>query len=204
MGRYDTLIKCSQIKKLIEDNKYTKAFEVIKGLDLSRVHAISDLYMIAQVYQKADHFTEAKQIHYGIYERTHARRALYRLILLTIRMGDIKEARALYFEYEMAWGVTLDTYELRYRLARVEGAPRSTLISLLEDLRGEEFTEEWGYRLAQLYALDERKKNAWKYAKILCYGLAMARLWIKQKNCWKTVDVRIGCHRRIMNTHLRL
>lgn len=159
MGRYDVLIKCAQIRKLIEENKYTKALEEIEGLDLSKVHSMSDLVLFANVFEKADRFTEARDIYYMIYEKKRSKRILYQLVLLVLRTGDLKEAKELYMEYEMAAGITLDTYELRYRLARASGESRANLIQLLEDLRAEEFTEEWGYQLAKLYELEgDRKK----------------------------------------------
>ncbi len=157
MGKY-TALRCTQLRKLIEENKYVKAFEMIQTMNLTEIQSISDLNLIAKVYLNADYFTEAKQIYHGIYERTHSRLALYRLILLCIRMGDLKEARAFYFEYELSFQVTLDTYELRYRLAKAEGASRESLIQLLEELKKEEFTEEWGYELARMHELEGNRE----------------------------------------------
>ena len=159
MGRYDVLIKCAQVRKLIEENKFTKALEELDTMDFSKVHSMSDLTTFAEIYEKADRFEEAKKIYYMAYKKKHSKRILYHLVLLVVRTGDIKEAKELYMEYEMAAGITLDTYELRYRLAKGTGEKRSKLIELLEDLRREEFTEEWGYQLAKLYELEgDRKK----------------------------------------------
>lgn len=159
MGRYDVLIKCAQVRKLIEENKYTKALEELDAMDLSKVHSMSDLIKFAELYEKADRFEEAKKIYYTMYEKKHSKRILYRLVLMVLRLGDLKEAKELYMEYEMAAGITLDTYELRYRMAKAAGEKRTKLIALLEDLRREEFTEEWGYQLAKLYELEgDRKK----------------------------------------------
>ena len=154
MGKYDTAMKCSQVKKLIDDNKYTKALEMIDAIDLEKVHSMADLYLFADVYMKGDRLQEAKDIYYIVYHHTRSNRALGRLVRMAIRTGNIKEARELFLEYEMAAGTTLDTYGLRYYLAKAEGTPRSQLIELLEDLRKEEFTEEWGYQLAKLYELE--------------------------------------------------
>ncbi|MDR1700758.1 MAG: hypothetical protein LBR68_06165, partial [Lachnoclostridium sp.] len=144
MGRrYDTLVKCTQIRKLMDENKYIKALEIIESLDLGRSYPVSDLYLFAKVFLNADRFLEAKQIYHHIYERTHTKRALKECILIALRLDEIKEARELFLEYELSADATLDLYELRYRLAKAEGVPRNELIDLLEDLRKEEFTEEW-------------------------------------------------------------
>lgn len=74
-------------------------------------------------------------------------------------MGDLEEAKELYQAYEIVSGMTLDTYELKYRLAKAEGASYETLIEILEELKKNEYTEEWGYQLARLYELQGRRED---------------------------------------------
>lgn len=149
--RYEMVRRCAQIRSLIEENKYTKALEQIDELPLADVGSITDLYLFADIYEKAERMDMTKKIFYIIYERTHSRSTLRRLLHLVIRMGDMEEARELYLTYEVAGKVTLDTFEFRYLLAKAEGEPRSRLIEILEDLKREEYTEEWGFQLARLY-----------------------------------------------------
>lgn len=151
--------QCRQIRQLIDDNKYTKALELIDELPLEEVGSLDDLYLFAELYEKAERMEKKKEIFYHIYERTGSRYMLNRLLRLTIRMGDMEEARELYFAYEVAGDVTLDTFELRYLLAKAEGESRKRLIEILEELKREEYTEEWGFQLARLYELEgEREK----------------------------------------------
>ncbi len=160
MGRrYDTLVKSTQIRKLIDENKYVKALEVIESLDFGRGYAISDLYVFAKVYLKADRFHEANVIYHQIYEKTHTKRALKECILMALRMDEIKEAKEYFLEYELSGEATLDLYELRYRLAKAEGVSRDELIQILESLRKEEFTEEWGFQLAKLYEMQGNREK---------------------------------------------
>lgn len=151
--------QCKQIRLLIDDKKYTKALELIDELPLEEVGSLDDLYLFAEMYEKAERIEKKKEIFYLIYNRTKSRYMLSRLLRLTIRMGDIEEARDLYFTYEVAGPVTLETFELRYLLAKAEGVPRQRLIEILEELKKEEYTEEWGFQLARLYELEgEREK----------------------------------------------
>ncbi len=151
--------QCRQIRQLIDDNKYTKALELIDELPWEEVSSLDDLYLYAELYEKAERMEKKKEIFYHIYDRTKARYMLNRLLRLTIRMGDMEEAKELYFAYEMAGAVNLDTFELRYLLARAEGEPRKRLIEILEELKREEYTEEWGLQLARLYEQEgEREK----------------------------------------------
>lgn len=151
MGRYDTAVRCAQIRNLVEENQYLKAMEEIEDMDYEQIPTISDLYLFADVFLRAEKMDAAKELYYIAYHRTASRPALYRLLMLAIRMGDIEEAKELYLTYEIVAGITLDTYELRYRLAKASGEPREKLIDILEQLKKDEYTEEWGYQLARLY-----------------------------------------------------
>lgn len=159
MGRYDTAVKCAQIRSLIEEKQYLTAMEEIEGMDYESIPTISDLYLFADVFLKAEKMDIAKELYYIVYHRTASRPALYRLLMLVIQMGDLEEAKELYLAYEVVAGNTLDTYELRYRLAKAEGKPRAKLIDILEHLKEDEYTEEWGLQLAKLYELEGMREK---------------------------------------------
>ncbi len=162
MGRYDTAVRCAQIRNLVEENQYLKAMQEIEDMDYEQIPTISDLYLFADVFLKAEKMDVAKKLYYIAYHRTASRPALYRLLMLTIRMGDIEEARELYLTYEIVAGITLDTYELRYRLAKAAGEPREKLIDILEHLKKDEYTEEWGFQLARLYEQEGMREQCIK------------------------------------------
>ena len=159
MGRYDSSVRCAQIRELIEEKQYLEAREEIEELRFEEVPTITDLYLFANLFLKAEKMDIAKELYYTVYHRTSSRPALYRLLMLTIRMGDLEEAKELYQAYEIVSGMTLDTYELKYRLAKAEGASYETLIEILEELKKNEYTEEWGYQLARLYELQGRRED---------------------------------------------
>lgn len=155
----ETAKKCRQILKLIDENQYKAALEILETVDLTLVSSTQDLYDFAELYERAGRIDKKKDIYYIVYERAHTSCVLYHLLKLVIRMGDMQEARELFTAYEVLGGATLDTYELRYRLACAEGRSRAELIQILEELKHEEYTEEWGYQLALLYELEgERLK----------------------------------------------
>ena len=159
MGRYDSSVRCAQIRELIEEKQYLEAMEEIEELRFEEVPTITDLYLFANLFLKAEKMDIAKELYYTVYHGTSSRPALYRLLMLTIRMGDLEEAKELYQAYEIVSGMTLDTYELKYRLAKAEGASYETLIEILEELKKNEYTEEWGYQLARLYELQGRRED---------------------------------------------
>ena len=159
MGRYDSSVRCAQIRELIEEKQYLEAMEEIEELRFEEVPTITDLYLFANLFLKAEKMDIAKELYYTVYHRTSSRPALYRLLMLTIRMGDLEEAKELYQAYEIVSGMTLDTYELKYRLAKAEGASYENLIEILKELKKNEYTEEWGYQLARLYEVQGRRED---------------------------------------------
>ncbi len=159
MGKYDTAVKCAQIRNLIEENQYLAAMEEIEVLNFEQIPSISDLYLFADIFLKAEKMEVAKELYYTAYRRTASRPALHRLLMLVISMGDVEEARDLYLTYEIIAGMTLDTYELKYRVAKAAGEPYSELISILEELKREEYTEDWGFQLARLYELEGMREK---------------------------------------------
>lgn len=153
MGKFE-VAKCAQIHALISENQYLDAMDEIEALEFDKIPSLTDLYSFADLFLKAEKLDVAKELYYTAYRRTASRPSLYRLLMLVIRMGDVEEAEELYLAYEIVAGITLDTYELRYRLANLKGEPRSKLIEILEDLKKEEYTEEWGLQLAKLYEME--------------------------------------------------
>ena len=157
--RQEMARKGALVRDLIDDNQYIEALQILDEMDLEAVESTADLNLFADLYEKAERIDKKKDIYYILYKRNHSRYVLNRLLRLVLRMGDMEEARELFLTYEMAGGVTLDTYELRYMLAKAEGASRKVLIDILQELKKEEYTEEWGYQLARLYEQEGRQQE---------------------------------------------
>ena len=157
--RQEMARKGALVRDLIDDNQYIEALQILDEMDLEAVESTADLNLFADLYEKAERIDKKKDIYYILYKRNHSRYILNRLLRLVLRMGDMEEARELFLTYEMAGDVTLDTYELRYMLAKAEGASRKVLIDILQELKKEEYTEEWGYQLARLYEQEGRQQE---------------------------------------------
>ncbi len=48
MGRYDSSVRCAQIRELIEEKQYLEAMEEIEELRFEEVPTITDLYLFCQ------------------------------------------------------------------------------------------------------------------------------------------------------------
>ena len=54
--------QCKAIRQLIDDNKYTKALELIDAIPLEEVGSLDDLYRYAELYEKAERMDKKKEI----------------------------------------------------------------------------------------------------------------------------------------------
>ena len=63
MGRYDTAVRCAQVRNLVEQHQYLKAMEEIEDLDFESIPSISDLYLFADVFLKAEKMDMAKKLY---------------------------------------------------------------------------------------------------------------------------------------------
>lgn len=188
MGKkHEMARKGAWVRELIDENKYIEAVELIDQMPLDEVESVEDLYLFADLYEKAERLNKKKEIYYIVYKRNHSRHVLNRLLRLVLRMGEMEEARELFLAYEMSGDVTLDTFELRYLIAKAEGASRRVLIDILEDLKKEEYTEEWGYQLARLYEQEGMREECIQECKDL-------KLWFGEgKIVDKARELRIRC-----------
>lgn len=151
MAKYENLLKCAQIRKLVDEKRFRKAARIIEGMDINSVKSVTDLNAIAEVYIKTDQFDAAKETYERIYARAKSRRVLFRLIYLSIRNNELAKADRYYEEYVQLDPDNSDRLILRYRIDKARDLPRTELIKTLEQLKREDYMEEWGYELAKQY-----------------------------------------------------
>ncbi|MBR1742203.1 MAG: hypothetical protein IJ733_10125, partial [Lachnospiraceae bacterium] len=159
MKQYELAIRIAQIHHLVDERKYKKALAVIQTLDMHQVRSLSDLKVFAEVYTKTEQYDAAKATYLRIYRRSRTKRVLYRLIYLSIRTNALNEAESYYQEFIRMNPNVRDSLILRYRIDKAAGAPIEQLIEILQQLKQEEYIEEWAYELAKLYHRAGRKEE---------------------------------------------
>ncbi|MDD7667900.1 MAG: hypothetical protein SOW14_08855, partial [Agathobacter sp.] len=97
-------------------------------------------------------YEDSREVLLMAYDRSPiGRMIIYRLAEVAIKMGDYEGAEDYYQEFvEIAPRDSLK-YVLRYDIKKAEGASYEELIPILEELKEQEYTEEWAYELAYLY-----------------------------------------------------
>ena len=108
--------------------------------------------MVGEIYDRNKQYENSREILLMAYERaTVGRNIIYRLALVSMKMGNLEEAKEYYEEFLEVAPYDNLKYVLRYQLARLEGLPIEELIAILEEFKEREYTEEWAFELACLY-----------------------------------------------------
>ena len=141
-----------QINKLVEAQDYKGAMQIVDRIDWRRVKNVRTLCVVGEIYAANKRYEESKEIFLLAYHRaTIGKNILYRLIEVSLKMGQISEATEFFDEYREVAGSDNSQYILRYKIARAKNASLNEQIRILEEYKEKEFTERWSYELAKLY-----------------------------------------------------
>ena len=176
-----------QINKLVEAQDYKGAMQIVDSIDWRRVKNVRTLCVVGEIYAANKRYEESKEIFLLAYHRaTISKNILYRLIEVSLKMGQISEATEFFDEYREVAGSDNSQYILRYKIARAKNASLNEQIRILEEYKEKEFTERWSYELAKLYykAGDKQKCLDLCYEMILWFNdgtYVMKALDLKQR-----------------------
>lgn len=141
-----------QINKLVEAQDYKGAMQIVDSIDWRRVKNVRTICVVGEIYAANKRYEESKEIFLLAYHRaTIGKNILYRLIEVSLKMGQISEATEFFDEYREVAGSDNSQYILRYKIARAKNASLNEQIRILEEYKEKEFTERWSYELAKLY-----------------------------------------------------
>ena len=152
MDKYEYTLRLDQMKSRFAEEKYEEAAEIADTINWNKVKNVNGLVKAGEVYEKVQRYEDSRDVLLMAYDRSPiGRMIIYRLAEVSIKMEDFQAAQDYYDEFvEIAPHDTLK-YVLRYDIKKAQGAPYSDLISILEELKEQEYTEEWAYELAYLY-----------------------------------------------------
>ena len=145
-------VKLGQINKLVEAQDYKGAMQIVDSIDWRRVKNVRTLCVVGEIYAANKRYEESKEIFLLAYHRAPiGKNILYRLIEVSLKMGQISEATEFFDEYREVAGSDNSQYILKYKIARAKNASLNEQIRILEEYKEKEFTERWSYELAKLY-----------------------------------------------------
>ena len=152
LDKYEYNLKIDQMKSLYAEENFDAAAEIADTINWNKVKNVNALVRAGEVYEKVGRFEESKEILLTAYDRSPiGRMIIFRLAEVAVKMGDFDAADEYYNEFvEIAPHDNLK-YVLKYEIRKAQKADYRELISILEALKEQEYTEEWAYELAYLY-----------------------------------------------------
>ena len=152
MDKYEYNLKLDQMKSLYAEEKYEDAADIADTINWNKIKNVNALVKAGEIYEKTERYEDSREVLLMAYDRSPiGRMIIYRLAEVAIKMGDYEGAEDYYQEFvEIAPRDSLK-YVLRYDIKKAEGASYEELIPILEELKEQEYTEEWAYELAYLY-----------------------------------------------------
>lgn len=152
MDKYEYKLKLDQMKSLTAEGKYEEAAEIADTINWRKIKNINALVKVGEIYEKVGRYDESKDVLLTAYDKSPiGRMIIYRLAEVAVRTKSFDEAKEYYQEFvEIAPHDNLK-YVLKYEISKAQGAHIGTLIGILEELKEQEYSEEWAYELAYLY-----------------------------------------------------
>lgn len=152
MDKYEYKLKLDQMKSLTAEGKYEEAAEIADTINWRKIKNINALVKVGEIYEKVGRYDESKDVLLTAYDKSPiGRMIIYRLAEVAVRTKSFDEAKEYYQEFvEIAPHDNLK-YVLEYEISKAQGADIGTLIGILEELKEQEYSEEWAYELAYLY-----------------------------------------------------
>jgi len=152
LDKYEYKLKLDQMKSLTAEGKYEDAAEIADTINWRKIKNINALVKVGEIYEKVGRYDESKDVLLTAYDKSPiGRMIIYRLAEVAVKTKSFDEAKEYYQEFvEIAPHDNLK-YVLKYEISKAQGADIGTLIGILEELKEQEYSEEWAYELAYLY-----------------------------------------------------
>ena len=152
MDKYEYKLKLDQMKSLTAEHNYEKAAEIADTINWNKIKNVNALVKVGEIYENTGRLEDSREVLLMAYDRSPiGRMIIYRLAKVAIKMKNFDEAKDYYQEFvEIAPHDNLK-YVLKYEICKAQGANIETLIGILEEIKEQEYTEEWAFELACLY-----------------------------------------------------
>ena len=152
MDKYEYKLKLEQLKNLVEEKNYNTAAEIADSINWRKVKSAATLCMVGEIYDRCKRYEDSHEILLMAYDRAAVgRNILYRLTLVSLKMGNLDEAKDYYEDFLEIAPYDNQKYILRYEIEKMGGASLEELIGILEEFKDREYREEWAFELAYLY-----------------------------------------------------
>ena len=153
MDKNEYRAKLEEIGQLVDRQDYKGALKIVDTIDWRRVRSARTLCMVGEIYEANKRYEDSRKLLLLAHQRTPiGRTVIYRLVELSIKMGEFDEALNYYKKFVEISPNDNSRYILKYKIYRARRSPIEEQIAILQDYKSKEYTERWAYELARLYA----------------------------------------------------
>lgn len=153
MDKNEYRAKLEEINDLVDNQDYQGALKIVDTIDWRRVRSARTLCMIGEIYEANKRYEDSRKLLLLAHQRAPiGKTVLYRLVELSIKMGNYNEAADYYKRFVEISPNDNSRYILKYKLYRARRSPIEEQIQILQEYKEKEYTERWSYELARLYA----------------------------------------------------
>ena len=155
VDKYEFKLKVDEMKALVSARNYNAAAEIAETINWRKIRNLNALVLAGEVFEQVGRYEDSKEILLLAYDKSPiGRNIIYRLAEIAIKTNRFDEAQEYYDEFvDIAPHDNLK-YVLKYKMTAAQGLPYKEQINILEELKEQEYSEEWAYELAYLYHKD--------------------------------------------------
>lgn len=155
MDKYEFKLKVDEMKALVSARNYNAAAEIAETINWRKIRNLNALVLAGEVFEQVGRYEESKEILLMAYDKSPiGRNIIYRLAEIAVKTKRFDEAQEYYDEFvDIAPHDNLK-FVLKYKMTAAQGLPYQEQIKILEELKEQEYSEEWAYELAYLYHKD--------------------------------------------------
>lgn len=155
VDKYEFKLKVDEMKALVSARNYHAAAEIAETINWRKIRNLNALVLAGEVFEQVGRYEDSKEILLLAYDKSPiGRNIIYRLAEIAIKTERFDEAQEYYDEFvDIAPHDNLK-FVLKYKMTAAQGLPYKEQIKILEELKEQEYSEEWAYELAFLYHKD--------------------------------------------------
>ncbi len=151
MGSYENIVKIEEMRRRMNECYVLSALKILETIEMKKIKNMTDLSLMAEVYDENEQYDEAIELYLKIYEKTKSRKSLYQLTELSIKRNNIEDAKYYLAQYQIVAPKDFYNYVFRYKIDKIKRESYEQLIETLKALKNTEYMEQWAYELAKTY-----------------------------------------------------
>lgn len=145
-------LKTEQMFQYMKEKSYKEALQIAESMEWKKVKNVAVLNAVSEVYEMNEEYQKSRDILFLAYDRApESKKIIYRLGMLALKMGELKEAMDCYEEFMALAPKDPNGFIFKYKILKAKQAPLEEQIAILEEFKKVEYIEKWAFELAQLY-----------------------------------------------------